>query len=163
MHLSAKQEQFSLAYLRAIAAVAGCSFTVPDVDEGIDVIFESSEIKGVLTAPKIQAQVKSYQEEQCENGILKYNLKVNNYNILVGPTTVPSILVVVSVPVDIKQWVHQDNNRLAMQRCAYWTSIRGLDESSNASSVCLDIDRQSIFSSRELNRLLQIMANGGLR
>jgi hypothetical protein len=59
MHIDQRKEQFSRAYVHAVASVAGFSLASPVVDDdSVDVIFCSRGKGGTLRAPRLEAQLK---------------------------------------------------------------------------------------------------------
>ncbi len=93
---------------------------------------------------------------------LEYDLKVKNYNELrVEQYGSPRILIVVVVPDAPKRWLDQSEERLVLRKCAaYWMSLRGAPETTNTSSIRVDVPRANLFTTASLARLLQAISEG---
>jgi hypothetical protein len=64
---------------------------------------------------------------------LPFDLSLKNYDDLRDPEVhTARILVVVCVPDDVPEWLHEQPEATAMRRCAYWCSLRGQPASPNA-------------------------------
>lgn len=74
--------------------------------------------------------------------------------------TVPRILVVALVPDDIESWLDQSEERLLMKRCAYWVSLRGMEEVENTSSVTVRLPRSNLFTVDALGSIMQGIGDG---
>jgi hypothetical protein len=150
-----QKEQFSIAYVRAVAAAARVNIYRLEVDEdSIDIGFSVKSIAGQPQSPKLDAQLKCVTELTGDGDIFRYPLKVKNYNELVGEHYVPIILIVVLVPPDVQDWLAQDEGTLTMRRCGYWASLRDLAASDNASTVTVGLPRVQVFSVPALQQLL---------
>src|ERR1700674_2784154 len=131
MDISQRQEQFSLAYLRAVASVAGFTAYKPEVDDdSIDIGLAGRGAEGTTRSPRVELQVKcSSQAGVLGAEHLTFPLTLKNYNDLRPDTVlVPRILLVVLVPENLEEWVTQTEEQLAMRRCGYWVSLRGMEE-----------------------------------
>jgi hypothetical protein len=85
-----------------------------------------------------------------------HSIKLKNYNDLRDPTIqVPRILVVVLVPDAPGDW-------LALRRCGYWLSLRGLPPSANAASQTVTMKKQQTFNVQSLGDIMGRLASGGL-
>ncbi len=74
---------------------------------------------------------------------------------------VPKILLVVFVPGDaVESWLEQSEEGLAMRRCGYWTSLRGMEEVENTTSVTVRLPRSNLFTVDALNSIMQGISNG---
>jgi len=154
-----QKEQFSIAYVSAVAAAARVNIHDPRVDEdSIDLTFSIKSVAGRAQSPKIDAQLKCVTKLARKGNIFRYPLKAKNYNELVGDHYVPKILVVVLVPSNPKAWMTQSAECLSLYRCGYWASLRGLEESANTANVTVDLPTEQIFST---DALLKLLTDGG--
>lgn len=151
-----QMERFSFAYARAIGAAAGVNVTEPDVDEdSIDLVFSTRSVAGQPQPPKFEAQVKCTAGPPPTKGkTIRHELKVKNYNELVGPHYVPRYLIVVIVPKKAKDWLAQDEKALVLYRCGYWLSLANEAASTNEKSVTVHVPRANVFSVEALRKLL---------
>jgi Domain of unknown function (DUF4365) len=151
-----QKEQFSLAYVRAVAAVARVNVYTPAVDEdSIDLGFSSKSIAGCAVSPKLDAQVKCVTELVGNELDWTYPLRIKNYTELIGPHYVPRILIVVLIPDSISDWIHQTQQSLIMHKCGYWVSLKNSTWSENDSKVTIRIPKTQLFSPAMLRQLLQ--------
>lgn len=87
-----QKQQFSFAYLHAVAARAGFSFDRPTTDyESIDAILGTAgEIHGQMvfrTSPKLEIQLKATADNDClKADHVSFELDLKNYNDLRRPT-----------------------------------------------------------------------------
>ena len=128
MHIDQRKEQFSFAYVRAVAAAAGYTVDERSVDDdSVDLLISSRSKLGTIKSPKLELQAKCLGDGPCVGDEFGYALKLKNYDDLRDPDVqVPRILVVVRVPTDDKQWLTGDDNSLLVRHCGYWYSLRGL-------------------------------------
>ena len=59
MDIGQRKEQFSQAYVRAVASVAGFSVTVPTVDDdSVNAVLAGRSVDGIPCRPRIELQLK---------------------------------------------------------------------------------------------------------
>jgi hypothetical protein len=151
-----QKEQFSIAYLRAVAAAARINIYRMDVDEdSIDIGFSVKSIAGRAQSPRLDAQLKCVTELTGDDTVFRYPLKSKNYKELIGDHYVPKILIVILIPPSVADWLTQDEQALIMRRCGYWVSLRELPSRDNSSTVTVEIPRPQVFSVAALQTLLQ--------
>jgi hypothetical protein len=161
MDLSGQKEQFGQAYVRAVAAVAGYAVARPEVDDdSVDLCISS---KAHAVRPKLDIQLKCSQtiELADTDTVIRFALKQKNYDDLRIDVLVPRILVVVRVPEELGQWLHQDEEKLLMRRCGYWLSLAGLPMTQNETSTTIHIPRSNWFTADALGEMMSRIASGG--
>ncbi|HEY7422650.1 MAG TPA: DUF4365 domain-containing protein [Gemmataceae bacterium] len=150
-----QKEQFSIAYVRAVAAAAGVNIYRPEVDaDSLDIGFAVRSIIGRLRPPRLEAQLKCTTENGDGAANLRFELKIKNYNELRGAHLVPRVLIVVVVPKRPQDWLSQDHESLALHHCGYWLSLRDMPEMTNRKSVIVRIPRTQIFTVAALRQFL---------
>jgi Domain of unknown function (DUF4365) len=83
MDINQQKEQFSITYIRAIAAVAGYSLYRPEVDnDSVDLGIVSRGGTGKIVAPRLELQLKSTARNFSNENYINYPLKLKNYNDL---------------------------------------------------------------------------------
>ena len=159
-----QKEQFSNAYIRAIAATAGYNVYKPEVDnDSVDWGIGARGSSGTVRSPKVELQLKCTSREILKDEHLAFPLKLKNYNELrYDDYQIPRILVVVIVPDDVSNWLTQTEEALALRHCAYWSSLRGEGETTNVESVTVHLPRSQVFSVDGLSQIMQRIANGDL-
>lgn len=165
MDINIQKEEFSYAYIYAVVSAAGYSFqksSQPVDISGIDVTVTGTVLDDKLYEPQLDLQVKSTSLNIMSEELIRYPLKLKNYNELRKEKTVaPRILVVVLIPENLNEWVNQSENQLCLHRCAYWISLRGQPQTTNTESVTIYIPRKNIFSVDALTTLMQQIQAGG--
>lgn len=161
--LGQRKEQFSIAYLHAIASVAGYRTAEPNVDDdSIDWCVKARGIYGRRRSPQLDLQLKCTERLPNKNGSFGFPLSEKNYSDLRGDDVhVPRILVVVFVPDDIDSWLDQSEERLLMKHCAYWVSLRDAPETSNLKRVTVRLPRTNLFTVSALGSMMQRIGDGG--
>jgi hypothetical protein len=161
--LNKQKEQFSNAYVRAVASVAGCSATIPEVDEdSVDLI-----LKKKLTSdyeyrfPQIDVQIKcTSQQDVITDKNIVFPLKIKNYDGLRQKSLAPRFLVVVVVPDLIEDWLYQNEEQMILKKCGYWLSLKGMAETQNPSTVNVYIPRNQMFTINQLADWMNKIGNG---
>lgn len=153
MNLNNQKEQFSLAYIRAVAAQAGCQTTLWEDDY--------NSVDGTLRADfgrkvaKIDFQAKATSQQIVRGENIHFPLPIKNYNDLrAADTTMPRILIVVLMPSDKSQWLTQNHERLCLRHCGYWLSLEKHQEVSNTTSVTVHIPLANMFNAEQLVDLM---------
>lgn len=165
--LNDRKEEFSIAYINAVASVAGCSTTRSPrlVDNsGIDITIRSSNNLGKFAHPSLDVQLKCTSSAEIEqiNEIIKHPIPVGNYNTLIRESCNPIILVLVIVPDDIKEWIDIDHEKTVMKRCGYWISLRGNQRTNNSSNITISIPSCNIFNQFSLSTIMNKIADGDI-
>ena len=157
MDLNEQKQQFSTAFVRAVAAQCGLAYAVPETDDdSIDATVARRGGGGSVRSPKLDLQLK------CTAGVVlvpaqthfAYALPLKNYEEL-RPTNiqVPRLLVVVLVPDALAGWMDCSEAAFALRSCAYWLSLRGMAPTTNETSVTLQIPRSNMFDSTSLEAI----------
>ena len=112
---------------------------------------------------KLDLQLKCHAQATPNEDQFSYTVKIKNYHDLRDDTVlVPRILVVVLVPDETTDWLTQTETELAMRRCGYWLSLRGMDPTTNTANVTLTINRAQQFTSAGLSQMMQRIGSGGM-
>lgn len=164
MHITRQMEQFSRAYVAAIAAQAGCNSSRPEVDDdSVDIVLSMkgmTNCKRTRAILEIQLKCTHSADFSGEKEDFPFPLSIKNYDDLRAEVIVPRLLVVVHVPKDCQDWTRQTEEQLCLYRCAYWLSLAGRPESDNNTSVTVHIPRANIFSVEFLKEAMRSCANG---
>lgn len=147
------KEQFSHAFISAIASIAKFATYKPSVDDdSIDIGFCMKGGGGTIRSPRLEAQLKCTSADVRKNDCLHFPLIKKNYDELrIENIHIPRILIVVLVPDNIQECIrHTEEESLILKRCGYWISLRGFPESKNQNSVTINIPRKNIFSVESL-------------
>ncbi|MCW6052639.1 DUF4365 domain-containing protein [Lyngbya sp. CCAP 1446/10] len=162
MDISQQKEQFSNTYLQAIATVAGYSIYKPSVDDdSVDWGIAAKGGTGRIRAPRLELQLKSTSRDVRENNLIRYPLKLKNYDDLrMDDFAIPRILVVVLIPETIEDWLTQSETEICMKECGYWISLRGMPETQNTTAVTVTIPRKNQFTVIALQSIMEGISQG---
>lgn len=157
------ESELSYAYLHAVAAKAGmsCECSGRHVDKlGVDATVTAAEQftpESVLTDLTLAIQLKATIAASSEkNGRLSYFIKeVKKYDKLrTSAVSIPRILVVLFLPKDAADWMHQTEEQLSIKKCAWWVSLRGAPETDNDSGVTVYLPRTQVFNVQSLRDIM---------
>jgi hypothetical protein len=162
VHIDQRQEQFSKAYVRAVAAVAG--FRVqegpqPD-DDSVDLTISARGPLGTVRSPKLDVQMKSTRVH-VDGDPIPYPLSMKNYEELRHTDySSPRVLVLVAVPPELQDWIAHSEAELVLRRCGYWLSLSGQPPVLNTTTVTVRIPRSNRFSVEGLNGIMERIGRG---
>ena len=160
LSLSHAQEQFSKAFILALAALAGCAAAEPAPD--VDSIDWTLSCK-LPRRPKLDLQVKCTRAAPAGGDHIAYALKRKNYDDLSLPDLLaPRLLVLVIVPEDPRLWLACSAEQLVLRHSAYWLSLAGAPASDNESSVTVYVPRANLLTIGALEGLMHTISDGGV-
>lgn len=162
MTIDDQKEQFSFAYARAVAAVAQIAVSEPTVDDdSVDLLFQQRGGGGMMRSPRLDAQVKCTDAAAVTATHVAYPLKMKNYDDLRATNLfVPRILIVVTVPNDLVDWLNHSEQELALRKCGYWLSLLGEPPVPNSATRTVQLPRANQFTVAELTGIMQRIGNG---
>lgn len=148
---NARKELFSYAFITAIAASANCDVLFPKMDyNSIDCQLLSTE----ETCPQISLQVKATSNDRIDGNVLAFDLPIKNFHDLRKKRTVPSMLVVVHLPSLEKNWLEHSADMISLRNCAYYYNVKALEETTNTTSVRVEIPTSQTLHRDSLRQLL---------
>lgn len=154
------KEKLSLAYVEAVAAVAGCVTAREDPDIGVDISIRQSGSFDLYTDARLDIQAKSTASPQWAVDSLAYDLRKKNYDDLRDPQVyVPRILVVLIVPAEREQWIVHSEDLTELRNNAYWASLRGDPESDNENTQRVFLPSAQRFTVEALCDMLTAVGN----
>jgi hypothetical protein len=166
MDKNAHKEEFSYAYIHAIAAAAGFSWAsgtrLQDLD-GIDGTISAPGIQETRMCPRIDLQVKCTSRTSIvHNDCIKYPLEVPAYDKLrFKDLYIPRFLVVVLVPDNSDEWLVHSEEQILLRHCGYWKSLRGEPETTNTTSIIVKVPRTNLFTPESLKGHMHDIGKGG--
>ena len=154
-------EQFSRAYVKAVAAAAGVTNWTSDVDNiGIDVHFKRGTTDGVRKYPQLECQLKATTEDCVRDDHVAFELDIPTYNKLrYTGLAVPRILVVVVMPRNVESWIVHSEDMMSMYRCGYWISLLGEPALPNTRSTTIRLPRSNRFDAQGLDQIFERLSN----
>lgn len=165
LHITQQKEQFSLAFIRAVTAVAGYNICRQEVDnDSIDIgVRGTRRDGGTRKAPQLDMQVKCTEMDAGAGDACAYDLKLKNYDDLrLTEVHIPVILVIICVPQDVSRWIEDAPEQMALRRCAYWLSLRGAAQSENMKAQRVHVPRSQRFTVDALRQMMNRLGDGGL-
>lgn len=163
MHIDQQKEQFSKAFVHAIATVAGYAIYKPEVDDdSVDLGIAARGGISTLRRPRLEMQIKCTQNDEGPDEYLSFDLKRKNYNDLRVETIVPRLLVVVLVPPEVREWLRISAREMCLHQGAYWVSLAGQPETTNKTSVTIHLPRSQQLTPEGLQQLMARINNGDL-
>lgn len=163
MHASAQKEQFSLAYVHAVASVAGYNLGQFHVDDdSVDVTLKTKGVVGSVRRPHLNLQLKCTQHLTGDADHWSFNLKRKNYDDLrYTDLHVPNVLVVMLVPDELCDWLVNGDEGMTLHRRAYWLSLKGRGAlPPGQQSVTVHVPRRNVFDVPGLVRITEDFAGG---
>jgi hypothetical protein len=149
LSISHAQEQFSKAFVLAVAALAGCSAAEPQPD--VDSIDWTLSCRLAPRRPKPDLQVKSTVNDAGSPDAIHYPLnRKNDDDLILSNLLTQRLLVLLVVPALPEAWLTVSPEQLVLRRCAYWHSLAGLPPSENETSVTVQVPVRIYSTSRPL-------------
>ena len=146
-----RQEQLSIAYIKAIASYCGYGADVPTIDhDSVDITISSSAGKKA----KIDIQAKATTTVSDSSKDFSFSLSVKNYKELRDECINPRILVVFCMPPEKENWIKHSQDELALRKCAYWVSLSSEPETTNTDSITITVPASNMLSPDSLNELM---------
>lgn len=159
-----RREALSLAYVQAVAAAAGMTYSTRSRDYGVDVTVHEVARRGGAyfeTGWRLDVQAKSTAAARIGTADVAFDLKVKNYADLIVAAPQPRVLVVLALPPDPADWFSQDEDRLQLRKCAYWLSLSGRPAVANKARVRVRIPRLQMFTPAALLGIMARVKQGG--
>ena len=109
-----QKEELSRVYVKALAARAGFSTSVPEPDrDSVDL----RVMAGGPRRPALDLQLKATTDLAVrESGFLRFRLKAKNFNDLRVETQTPRLLVLLELPNDDSRWMDVTALKALMER-----------------------------------------------
>lgn len=160
-----KLEEISKAYVAAIAAKCGFKIgTWSQDDDCLDITIGAAGKlgRGTLAGPKLDLQLKSSSDPKRDKGDkIHHQLLRQRYDNLRMDSCTPKILVFLLLPEEEAQWIEHSTEALILRRCAYWISLKGLEEiPGETKSTMIHIPKENVFSPEALHSLMEKISTG---
>jgi hypothetical protein len=153
-----RQEALCRAYVQAVAGAAGLITSKPEPDYGIDLSLRMVLLRAHRrwdASVQLDLQLKSTAGQDPAGTNISYDLDVDAYEALRAIDTPCPRLLVVLLPEDEAEWLHQTPEQLALRRCAWWMSLKGWPEKTARRSVRVAIPGANVFSVAAVKSLMQ--------
>ena len=149
-----QKEALSRVYVKALAACAGFSTSVPEPDrDSVDLRIQA----GGARRPALDLQLKATTDfAEPRGGSLRFRLTIKNYRDLRDETQTPRLLVVLELPEDESRWMTVTSEELVLRRRAYWLSLqRDHEEIVDQKTVTVRIPEQNVFDVEAMRDLME--------
>lgn len=163
LYASAAKEQFSLAYAHATATAAGLSIAAGLVDDdSIDITLARRQGGLRIRSPRLDLQLKCTARSILEEEVLTFRLKRKNYDDLRSTDfMVPRILVVMTVPQAVEDWLVHTELETRIHHGAWWLSLEGWPAlRDDQASTVIQLPRSQVFNPSTLTALMDRVARG---
>jgi hypothetical protein len=155
-----QKQQFSIAYLHAVAARAGfaCQATLVD-DDSVDATLAARGYvhrQAVLRSPRLEVQLKATaQQDLLRDTHLSFPLPIKNYDELRAPSMVPRLLVVLLLPATPTSWLEQSEAQMIVRHAAYWLPLLAAPDVSTSRTVTVQLPRTNVLTVQHLQGLME--------
>ena len=156
-----QEEALSHVYVHAITARAGYTTANYELDrDGIDLRIQA----GGAMRPALDLQLKATVNlGEPKGGCFRFPLKKRNYNLLCMEVQTPRLLIVLDLPSDKEQWMTVTADELVLRHRAYWLNLRGHEETTNQSSITVQIPEKNLFHVENLRDLMEQSRGGKIQ
>jgi hypothetical protein len=163
------ESEISYAYLHAVASAARGSCNNATRVEDNNAIDANLTMLGPFDSDPerlevdIKVQLKATFADLPEiNGKISYPFRgIAQYDKLRrGGKNPCKILILLQLPRDREEWIKVDEERLLIQKCARWVSLRGAPCSDNETSQTIYIPKMQIFDPNSLRSISEYLASG---
>lgn len=157
-----QKEQFSKAYVRALASVVGLSMNDHTVDDdSVDCTFCLKGGGEKVRSPKLDVQLKCTERHVIGEKSISYQLSRKNYDDLRDKDVmVPRILVVMVVPNDLNDWLVAGKEETLIRKCAWWISLRGYADRADVKQPTIQIPIDQFFNPEQLRIIMERIGRG---
>ncbi|AOS61564.1 DUF4365 domain-containing protein [Actinoalloteichus hymeniacidonis] len=162
---NAMQEQFSLAFVRMVAAAAGCSIKSHETDyDGVDITIVDSREHKEFNYPELELQLKcTSQHGLLKDGYLAWTLERKSFLKLCNPKRfVPAFLGVLLIPEDPHRLLDLSEEGLTSESRMYWARATSLgDIVEGRANKTVRLPRDGFFDVPALQRTMNELGEGG--
>ncbi|MCB9567807.1 MAG: DUF4365 domain-containing protein [Myxococcales bacterium] len=151
-----RKEEFSKAYVQAIAAACGFTVGTWSQDHGcIDVTLRSPE------KASIDLQLKaSSRENIAHGGHLSVQVERTHYDQMRAErVSQPHYLVLLWMPKDEDAWLSQSQEELVLRKCAYYVLMTGKPPAT-ADDPTVQVPLSQVFTAQALKSIMEASYRG---
>ena len=152
MDQNQQRARFSIAYIEAVASIAGFHVSEIKVDQdSVDGVFYGDFGR----RPRLEFQAKATGRDLVIENRIHFPLSVKNYNDLRIEAVNPRILIILIMPRETKHWGTQTDDEFCMRHCAYWLSLQGQPPTRNTDNITVQVPIANMLSSDQLMGMMQ--------
>lgn len=161
LHSGHTKEQYSIAFVHALATRARCKIQGLDVDdEQVDLTIRQKADHLQFSRVAVDVQMKCTSQDVVRDDGLHFSITRKQYDGLRERGVLKKILVVLAVDLEFDNWMTISPNDLLMRGAAYWLGMDGLPAISTDSTTLILPDANR-FDVDQLLDMLSRIGNGG--
>lgn len=155
-------EQFQVATVMAVAAAAGCTWSVPSIDEGIDMMLTHRSPSHRFGEARLELQLKAtHQLANLHEDRVTARMSKDRHDLFRAPDVIIHRIVVVhSQAENPANWLEARSDGVMLRGPLYWVSLAG-EPASDADQVTISAPRANIFDDRALCEIMGRIGQGG--
>ena len=159
-----RQEGIHRSCFSALVADAGMSLSIPTPDMGIDLSIHEIVSQGnrrFESGWRVDVQLKCTTSAVLSANTIRYDITREAYDVLRNPAVVvPRLLVVGVLTPDTTRWTIPMPLETSFGVACYWLSLRGATESTNRTTVRLQIPSDNLVTPGLIRELFQRIRRG---
>jgi hypothetical protein len=161
VYITHQMESFNAAYVSSMAAHAGLKTAKTDIDDdSVDLMLVGSGFTGRIRNPQLHLQLKSTTAPNIAGDMLKFPLKIKNYNDLRDSLVLsPQYLVVMVMPSPVDEWLVHGTDCMTLHNCCYWLSLKGAGHTTNETSVTVNVPLSQRLTTAQLHTMAALASN----
>ncbi|WP_249645125.1 DUF4365 domain-containing protein [Nocardia sputi] len=155
-------EAFQEAYVRAVAAAAGCVVVGrPEIDEGVDIVLSHTSNRHRAGRARLEIQMKATATALAADGAsINARITRNRYDYFrTDDPAVAKIVVIMHVPKLQDDWVYLSDDALVVRHRAYWVSLCGFPATSSA-DITVSAPCSNTFDDITLCKIMERVGKG---
>jgi len=161
LHSGHTKEQYSIAFVHALATRARCKIDTLSVDdEQVDLTIRQKATRLQYSRVCVDVQLKCTGRDVVRDDGLHFSIKRKQYDGLRERGIVKKILVALAVDVEFDNWMEFTPNDLLMRGSAYWIAVDGLPPITTQSTTLILPDANR-FNVEQLLDMLHRIGTGG--
>lgn len=144
-----QKEQFSTAFIHAIATRAGYTIGYWKVDkDGVDVTLRHG---GLMVDMQLKC---TYSPTYLKDGTISFQLDTQTYDKLRDKDrSAPGYLGLMIAPEDVDDWLAHDPKQVLMACHGYWARIQDLPEAATGDTKAIHIDPANILDAEAMKAM----------
>jgi len=164
LHITDQEDVFSFAYVLAVIGSAGYNYGKDYLDRDSEDLYVKHRASRTFIPmyKRLGLQVKcTYNFKQNSNNSIPFKLARKNYDDL-RTSSEPHILVIVTVPRELRGCAEFGDDFLVLRNRAYWVSLKNLPPISddNQANVTVYVPIGQEFTIESLRNLMTMIAKG---
>lgn len=161
LHSTHTKEQYSIAFVHALATRARCKIDGVQVDdEQVDLTIRQKASHLSYDRVGVDVQLKCTSQDVVRPDGLHFNISRKQYDGLRSRGIFKKILVALAVDVEFDNWMQLTLDDLLMRGSAYWVLMDGMPPIATESTTLI-LPSKNRFNVDQLLEMLQRIGSGG--